>query len=65
MISRELLTVNQLADRLHIRPRTVKAWVQLGRIPVLRLSPKVLRFSWQAVVFALSERLRSQHDGQT
>jgi len=51
----ELLTVNQLAARLNVRPRTVKDWVQRGRIPVIRLSPKVLRFSWEAVLVALSQ----------
>jgi excisionase family DNA binding protein len=50
----ELLTVDQLAERLHIRPRTVKAWARLGRIPAIKPSPKVVRFNWLAVLAALS-----------
>jgi predicted site-specific integrase-resolvase len=51
----ELLTANQLAERLHIRPRTVQAWARMGRIPTVKLSPKVVRFDWQTVVTALRE----------
>src|SRR5262249_18036852 len=40
----ELLTVHQLAERLHIRPRTVQAWARKGRIPSVKLSAKVVRF---------------------
>ena len=55
MIEREteLLTLAQVAARLHVRPRTVQAWVRLGRIPALRLSPKVVRFDWPAVLAEL------------
>lgn len=49
----ELLTIEQLAERIRVRPRTVKAWVKRGRIPVVRVSAKVIRFSWSAVLEAL------------
>jgi len=49
----ELLTLAQVAERLHLRPRTVQTWVRLGRIPALRLTPKVVRFDWLAVLTAL------------
>src|SRR5262245_18623180 len=56
----ELLTVDQLADRLHIRPRTVQAWVRQGRIPTVKLSPKVVRFDWLAVLAALRDQAKPQ-----
>jgi excisionase family DNA binding protein len=49
----ELLTVDQLADRLHVRPRTVQAWARQGRIPTVKLSAKVVRFDWLVVLAAL------------
>jgi excisionase family DNA binding protein len=49
----ELLTADQLADRLRVRPRTVQAWARHGRIPTVRLSAKVVRFRWSAVLAAL------------
>jgi excisionase family DNA binding protein len=51
----ELLTVNQLAERLHVRPRTVQTWVRQGRLPAIKPSAKVVRFDWQAVLAALHE----------
>jgi len=49
----ELLTVTQLAECLHVRPRTVQAWARSGRIPTIKLSAKVIRFDWQEVLKAL------------
>jgi len=49
----ELLTVVQLADKLHVRPRTVHEWARRGRIPAVRLSSKVVRFDWASVLAAL------------
>ena len=63
MNDNELLTTNQLADRLHIRPRTVQSWMRQGRIPAVRLSPKVIRFDWEAVVAALRDHAKSQEGG--
>lgn len=53
-----MLTADQVAERLHIRPRTVKAWASQGRIPTVRLSPKVVRFDWAAVLAALRDQAK-------
>jgi excisionase family DNA binding protein len=55
----ELLTTNQLAERLHIRPRTVQAWARMGRIPTVKVSPKVIRFDWKAILTVL--RAQDKH----
>jgi len=52
---RELLTVAELADRLRLRPRTIQLWARVGRIPVLRPTPKVVRFDWIAVLASLTQ----------
>jgi excisionase family DNA binding protein len=58
----ELLTVNQLAERLHIKPRTVQAWARRGRIPAVKLSAKVVRYEWPAVLAALRGLLALQKE---
>jgi excisionase family DNA binding protein len=60
MIETELLTVSQLAERLHVRPRTVQSWARQGRIPTVKLSSKVVRFDWQAVLTVIRDRSTRQ-----
>jgi excisionase family DNA binding protein len=60
-----LLTAEELADRLKIRPGTVRCWHREGRIPAVHLSPKVVRFEEVAVIEALkraSAEKAVQHD---
>ena len=40
----ELLAAAQLAERLKVRPSTVREWAKTGRIPEIRISAKVRRF---------------------
>lgn len=54
-MAQELLTAEELAGRLKIRPDTVKTWARQGRIPAMRLSPKVLRFDFDDVRESLSK----------
>ena len=55
-MNNELLTAEQLAARLSVKPRTVKAWLQAGLIPATRLTSKVIRFDLDDVVAALKSR---------
>ena len=52
----DLLTAEQLANRLGVKPRTVKQWHQTGLIPATRLTPKVIRYNLDDVVASLQER---------
>ena len=45
----DFLTAKQLAKRLNLSPETIKKWAIRGKIPHIRISPKVLRFDWQKV----------------
>jgi excisionase family DNA binding protein len=53
MSGTELLTADELAGRLQVRPSTIRRWAREGRIPTVRLSPKVLRYNLGAVVQAM------------
>ena len=56
----DLLTAEQLADRLGVKPSTVKQWSRDGLIPANRLTPKVIRYDLDAVVASLEERQTAQ-----
>jgi excisionase family DNA binding protein len=49
----DLLTADELAYRLGVKPGTIREWHRAGRIPCRRLSRKVLRFDLAAVLAAL------------
>jgi excisionase family DNA binding protein len=51
----DLLDIDEVAERLGVRPRTVQRWHQAGRIPTVRITNKVIRFSWPDVVAALKK----------
>lgn len=53
MMIDDLLTADELAERLRVRPSTVRRWYRDGRIPAVRLTPKVIRFDYVSVVEAL------------
>ena len=52
----DLLTAEQLAERLGVKPRTVKEWLRAGLIPATRLTPKVIRYDLEQVVTVLKQR---------
>ena len=58
MSKTDLLTAEELAGRLHVRPSTVREWARRGKIPTVRLSPKVVRYSVAAVIQTVSNARR-------
>ncbi len=52
----EFLTAEEMADRLRLRPDTVRSWARRGLIPSVRLSSKVVRFEPGAVIEAMTKR---------
>lgn len=49
----DLLTAQELAGHLGVKPATVLGWHRQGKIPGRRLSYKVLRFNLRDVLAAL------------
>ena len=59
----ELLTGQELAERLRVSPSTIREWAREGRIPEVRISGKVRRFDFAEVLAVIRERHRSRESG--
>ncbi len=65
-MSDNLLSAEQLAQALGVRPQTVRLWAREGRIPEICISPKVRRFSYPDVLAALKNRSTQRNtEGRT
>ena len=64
MSETDLLTAEELAERLHVRPSTVREWARRGKIPTMRLSPKVVLYSVAAVIQAVNDARRVGQGGR-
>jgi len=51
----EFLTARQLAEVLRVSESTVRRLAREGRIPAIRVTPRLLRFRLEAVVQALED----------
>jgi excisionase family DNA binding protein len=52
----ELLTATELAERLRVRPETVRQWARDGRIPRVKVNAKITRYDVADVIRALKGR---------
>lgn len=46
---KKLMTVDEVAEVLAVRPKTVRAWVYQGKIPCVKVGKRAVRFSVVAV----------------
>jgi excisionase family DNA binding protein len=56
----EFLTARQLASMLQVSESTVRRLAREGRIPCVRLSPRLLRFNLKAVCRVLDGEARAR-----
>ena len=61
----ELLTAEELAARLQVKPDTVRGWARNGMIPAMRITPKVVRYDLDAVIRSLESRTSGRQGGAT
>jgi excisionase family DNA binding protein len=52
----ELLTAEELAERLKVSPHTIRLWNRAEKIPAVWLSATVRRFDFDEVLSALRQR---------
>jgi len=57
----EFLTARQLAAVLQVSESTVRRLARAGRIPSVRLTPRLIRFNLKAVCKALDGTTRTRH----
>jgi excisionase family DNA binding protein len=57
----DLITADELAQRLAVKRSTINNWVKLGLIPRIMINNKTIRFSWERVQAAL-QRLEEQSE---
>ena len=57
----EFLTARQLAAVLQVSESTVRRLARAGRIPSVRLTPRLIRFNLKAVCKALDGTSRPRH----
>jgi len=55
MSEQRLITTNELARRLVLKPRGVEGLVEQGKIPAYKVSQRIVRFDWREVKQALSK----------
>lgn len=56
----DLITAEELAEKLKISPRTVRVWTRAGLIPAVRISPKVVRYDYRFVCAHLASTYTSR-----
>ena len=49
----ELITAEELAHCIRVRPDTIRRWASEGRIPVVKVNSKIHRFDRRDVIEAL------------
>ena len=52
----QLLTANELADLLRLRPDTIRSWTRDSIIPAIRITGKAIRYDPVEVARALRDR---------
>lgn len=57
---KDFLTARQLATILQVSEATVRRLAHLGRIPCIRLTPRLLRFNLKAVRHAIENDARNR-----
>jgi len=60
MSKMRLITTEELAKQLQVRPDTIRKWARRGLIPQIRVTSKVIRFDLESVIDLIHERQRRE-----
>ena len=53
---KQLLTAEELAERIRVRPSTIRIWAREGLIPAVKIGAKILRFDMDDVLESVKGR---------
>ena len=57
-MSEDLLTPNEIADKLGVKKSTIYHWSHIGYIPTVKLG-NLIRFRWSSIIKWLDKKERS------
>ncbi len=52
-MSKKLLTAEDMAQELDVSPSTITEWGRQGKIPRVKISPKIIRYDKDAILHVL------------
>ena len=64
MSTKKLLTAEEVAEALEVRPSTVRLWARRGWIPTIRLTSKVVRYELNAIDARRNSKRPGKKHGQ-
>jgi excisionase family DNA binding protein len=56
-VALDLMTAEQIGSKLAVKPSTIYRWARAGRIPAIRMTDRVIRFSYQSVLAAFQNSM--------
>ena len=63
-MQKEIVTVKELAERLNLKPETIRTWARQGLIPSLRPTAKTLRFDLEDVIRGMSQISKNRKESK-
>ncbi len=61
-MNKKLVTAEEIARELNISPSTITQWGRQGKIPRVKISPKIIRYDKDNTLLALSQGLGANDD---
>lgn len=61
-MSNKLVTAEEIAQELNVSPSTITEWGRQGKIPRVKISPKVIRYDKENTLLVLSQGLRTNDE---
>lgn len=62
IMSKKLVTAEEIAQELRVSPSTIIEWGRQGKIPRVKISPKIIRYDKDNTLLVLSQGLGTNDD---
>lgn len=61
-MSKQLVTAEEIAQELNVSPSTITEWGRQGKIPRVKISPKIIRYDKDNTLLVLSQGLGTTNE---